>query len=112
VQQLLWHLLASTRGGFNRLRILRALLGEPLNASQLANQLGLDYRTVRHHIEILLENGILARPSGDAYGSRLVVSGLMRANLETLEFIEERIHLLEGRSAPKRAPGPASAGGE
>jgi len=53
LRQLLWYLIAGTRGGMNRARILEALHERPYNANQLSETLGLDYRTIRHHLELL-----------------------------------------------------------
>jgi DNA-binding transcriptional ArsR family regulator len=91
MDQLLWYLLAGTRGGLNRLRIIQALLERPLNANQLAERLGLDYRTVRHHLDLLTKNGVLARPSGDAYGSLYFLSGLMKNHMGTFEQIRAKV---------------------
>ncbi len=66
---LLWYLLAGTRGGPNRLRILEKLESSPHNANQLAAVLEMDYRTVRHHLNLLERNGLIQRPVGRGYGS-------------------------------------------
>jgi DNA-binding transcriptional ArsR family regulator len=91
MEQLLWYLLAGTRGGLNRIRILEALRERPFNAHQLAEKLGLDYRTIRHHLDLLLKNSILARPAGDAYGTVYFLSGLMQARLEVLDRIKAKV---------------------
>jgi len=54
----LWYVLTGTRGGSNRMRILRAVDERPRNANQLAGDLDLDYKTVRHHLDVLTENDI------------------------------------------------------
>src|SRR5882672_8875504 len=87
MDQLLWYLLAGTRGGLNRLRIIQALIERPLNAHQLADRLGLDYRTVRHHLDLLTKNNVLSRPTGDAYGSLYFVSGMMKNHMGTFNEI-------------------------
>src|SRR5439155_1561324 len=69
LRQLLWFLLAGTRGGLNRARIIEALRARPRNANQLGNDLGLDYRTIRHHLHLLERNGLLKRPAGPAYAA-------------------------------------------
>jgi DNA-binding transcriptional ArsR family regulator len=87
MEQLLWYLLAGSRGGYNRIRIIEALNERPYNANQLAERLGLDYRTIRHHLDLLVKNNVLARPAGDAYGAMYFLSGTLKANLETFELI-------------------------
>jgi predicted ArsR family transcriptional regulator len=64
----LWYVLAGTRGGENRARILQALDERPRNANQLAEDLALDYKTVRHHLDVLVDNDVIAT-SGDEYGA-------------------------------------------
>lgn len=91
MEQLLWYLFAGTRGGYNRIRIIDALRERPYNANQLCQQLGLDYRTMRHHLEVLTDNNVLSRPSGDAYGSLYFLSGIMKHHLETFEKIRATV---------------------
>lgn len=59
VQRLLWHLIVGTRGGINRARILLLLKDRPYNANSLAEELGLDYKTVRHHLRVLRKNDVV-----------------------------------------------------
>jgi DNA-binding transcriptional ArsR family regulator len=68
-RSLLWYLLVGTRGGPNRIRILEELQICPRNAHQLAEVLGMDYRTIRHHARMLEKNGLIHRPIGLAYAS-------------------------------------------
>ena len=56
VKYILGWLIAGTRGGVTRARIITALKDSPSNANQLSTLLKLDYRTVRHHLDILLNN--------------------------------------------------------
>lgn len=90
MDQLLWYLLAGTRGGANRIRIVEALMDRPYNANQLAEVLKMDYRTVRHHLDLLTKNNVLSRPEGDAYGSLYFVSGLMKAHMATFQSIKAK----------------------
>jgi DNA-binding transcriptional ArsR family regulator len=111
LEQLLWHLLAGQRGSLNRLRILEELLLEPQNAQQLAGLLSVDYRTVRHHIDILAENGLIARLEGNGYGARLFVSGQLRANLATFQEIRNYIRKdAPGAPAKRRLPTETAGG--
>lgn len=89
-KRLLWWLLAGTRGGPNRARIILALHNYPSNANQLAEQLGLDYKTIRHHVDILVEHKILV-PQGEGYGTIYFVSEDIESNFEDFELIWARI---------------------
>ncbi|WP_436932426.1 ArsR/SmtB family transcription factor [Halosimplex halobium] len=86
----LWYVLTGTRGGRNRIRILQAVDERPRNANQLAEDLELDYKTVRHHLDVLVDNDIVDK-SGDDYGAVYLPSDRVRANWETVEEIFERV---------------------
>lgn len=90
LRQLLWYLIAGTRGGRNRARILEALRERPHNAHQLSDALGLDYRTVRHHLDLLLRNGLVARPAGEAYASPYFLSAILDANFAIFEEVRAK----------------------
>jgi len=96
LRQLLWYLIAGTRGGMNRARILEALHERPYNANQLSETLGLDYRTIRHHLELLQKNGLVSRPSGEAYASPYFVSPYLEGNYAVFEEIRKKL-LSSGR---------------
>jgi hypothetical protein len=84
-RSLMWYLLFGTRGGPNRRRLLDELLRSPANAHQLSASLGLDYRTVRHHLRILERSGAVTRPVGNAYATPYEICASTSAYLETLE---------------------------
>ena len=83
-RSLMWYLLRGTRGGPNRLRILEELNQSPANAHQLSSTLNLDYRTVRHHLRLLEQNGAVARPVGDAYAAPYELSPYLAEHFEDL----------------------------
>lgn len=58
-KKLLYDLIKSTRGGKNRALILKKLIDKSCNANQLSKDLGIDYKTIRHHLEVLTTNGIV-----------------------------------------------------
>lgn len=89
LRQLLWFLIAGTRGGVNRARIIEALHARPHNAHQLSEALRLDYRTIRHHLDLLQKNGLLTRPTGDAYASPYFLSNYLEANYAVFEEIRQ-----------------------
>ena len=91
LRQLLWYLIAGTRGGVNRARIIEALSERPYNANQLSAALGLDYRTVRHHLDLLQKNGLITRPTGDAYASPYFLSPSLEGSYTIFEEIRKRL---------------------
>lgn len=73
-----------------RARIIRTLKERPYNANQLAEELNVDYKTIRHHINILLENRILVS-SGKKYGTMYFLSPMMEDNYHIFEEIWKKI---------------------
>lgn len=97
LRQLLWYLVAGTRGGMNRVRIIEALHARPYNAHQLSGALALDYRTIRHHLDLLRKNGLITRPSGDAYASPYFLSPYLENNYAIFEEIRDKLQPPGGR---------------
>ncbi len=87
----LWYLLAGTRGGLNRARILRILRDRPLNANDLAGRLGLDYKTVRHHLDVLRDNDCVMTLGNEGYGVLYTLSPRLQSHFEDFEQIWRRI---------------------
>lgn len=88
MEAVLWYVLTGTRGGSNRIRLLQALDSRPRNANQLADALDLDYKTVRHHLDVLEDNDIVT-DSGDDYGAVYLPTDQARHHWETVEDIME-----------------------
>jgi DNA-binding transcriptional ArsR family regulator len=89
MRQLLWWLIGGSRGGENRLRIVRTLHDRPMNTNQLSEALELNYKTVQHHLEVLEENNIVTT-QGDNYGKMYFLTDQMTNNLDILEEIAEQ----------------------
>ena len=86
MEGVLWYLLASTRGSQNRVRIVRALDERPRNANQLATELDLDYKTVQHHLDVLLDNNVLRRTDDD-YAAVYLFTDQLESNWGLVEEI-------------------------
>jgi len=86
MEDVLWYLLASSRGGPTRVRILRAIEERPRNANQLAEALGMDYTTIRHHLDVLVENNVV-RSTEDDYGAVYLLTDQLEANRDALETV-------------------------
>lgn len=78
--KLLWYVMAGTRGGKTRALILKCLHERPHNTNQLAEVLNLDYKTVKHHLNVLFKNGIIAQES-DGYIKLFFISKNMEMHL-------------------------------
>ena len=87
---LLGWLIAGTRGGVTRAKIIQTLNETPQNANQLANKLGMDYRTIRHHLKVLEKNRIITS-SGEGYGTTYFLSPAMEENYGLFEEIVKKI---------------------
>lgn len=90
MEGVLWYVLTGTRGGPNRARILRTLDHRPQNANQLAETLELDYKTVRHHLDVLEDNGVVTK-SGEEYGAVYLPSDRAKKHWETVEEILDEV---------------------
>ena len=66
-KRLLWFVFAGSRGGLNRLKIMKILKEKPSNINQLATELGFDYKAIQHHIKVLEKNNLITR-EGEKYG--------------------------------------------
>jgi len=96
LKYLLGWLIAGTRGGVTRAQIIETLRETPQNANQLANLLKLDYRTIRHHLEVLQKNRIITS-AGDRYGTTYFLSAQMEENYSLFEEIMKKIWKKEKR---------------
>ena len=89
-RRLLWFVFAGSRGGLNRLRIITALKEKPQNTNQLANELGLDYKAIQHHINVLKKNNLISK-EGEKYGITFFISTFLEVNMETFDEIANKL---------------------
>ncbi len=90
VKRLLWWLIASSKGGLNRRKILHLLRDMPLNTHQIAREMNVDYSTVQHHLGVLKKNGLITT-TGEKYGAVFFLSPAMEEHWNDLLEIEKRI---------------------
>ena len=89
-KRLLWFVFAGSRGGLNRLRLIQTIKEKPLNANQLAKELGLDYKAIIHHINVLEKNNLILK-EGEKYGVTYFISTFLEVNMETFEEIAQKL---------------------
>ena len=87
MEGLLWWLIAGTRGGINRARIINELNSRPYNANQLAKCLKLDYKTVKHHIDVLKNHDVINSSEEKRYGSMYFLSNRMEQKYSIFQEI-------------------------
>lgn len=91
MEAVLWQVLAGTRGGPNRARILRALDHRPRNRNQLAEDLDLNYKTVEHHLDVLDENDLVTSTDSD-YGAVFLLSDRAETHWDAIEGIIDQVN--------------------
>lgn len=89
-QRTLWHLFVATPGSRNRRRIVDTIASadRPLNANQLARELDLDYKTVRHHLDRLGDADVVASTGGE-YDVQYSLTAAFEARLDAFEALPD-----------------------
>ncbi|MCX8200728.1 MAG: winged helix-turn-helix domain-containing protein [Candidatus Caldarchaeum sp.] len=88
LRRLFWWVLSGTRGGPTRLLILMKLRDGPANANRIAASLRLNYKTIQHHLEILLENRFVEADEGK-YDVKYRLAPIVLENMDILDSIIE-----------------------
>ncbi|MCX9083725.1 MAG: PAS domain S-box protein [Candidatus Methanoperedens sp.] len=86
--KLLCYLIEGTRGGKTRALILKHLAEKSYNANQLATILNMDYKTIRHHLQILVKYGLITK-NHDGNSDLYFISNEITQSLNS--FDEQRI---------------------
>ena len=89
MEKALWYLLAGTRGGANRARLVRAIDDRPRNANQLNEAPGLEYNTVRYHLGKLEKHDV--ETGGEDYGELYFLTDRFEHHREEFETITDRM---------------------
>jgi len=63
------YLTEASRGGPTRQQILKCIEKTPKNNNQIAEELSLDYKTIQHHLKVLMENSIIGTINKGGYGA-------------------------------------------
>ena len=68
VRILFLYLFVNSRGGPSRLKIVSLLRRRHLNANQLSIELGMDYKSISHNLDVLKKNNLVDK-SDARYGA-------------------------------------------
>ncbi len=91
MNDLFYWLFIGSKGGINRVKIVKLLKENPYNAKNISDKLGLNYKTIRHHLKLLEEHDIVITPPGVRYGAVYFLTEEMKENYEMFEKIQENI---------------------
>lgn len=89
-KRLLWFVFTGSKGGLNRIRLISTIRKTPLNTNQLAKELGLDYKAIQHHLNVLNKNNLITKV-GDKYGATFFISTFLEVNIETFDEIVTKL---------------------
>lgn len=83
-KRMMVYVFVGSRGGQNRARIVELLRAEPSNPNKISEKLGLDYKTVQHHIRMLEQNGVIIASSKGSYGAVFFLTQYFERHFDTL----------------------------
>jgi predicted transcriptional regulator len=89
-EMMLW-LFVGSRGGVNRARIVNLIHNKPCNTNQITEELNLNYKTVRHHLDLLEKNKIIKSNKEIKYGSVYFLTTEMKSNYRIFEEIYKKL---------------------
>lgn len=101
----MWHLIVGTRGGLNRAKIVHLIHERPYNANALASALNLDYKTVRHHLKVLVENNVVMASHDQTYGTLYFLTPRLQTHYEDFLEIWAKIQDQEKKISEVRTDG-------
>lgn len=88
--QVFSNIFTGMQGRYTRLKIINALIEQPLNVNQLSKELGYDYKAIQRNVKVLEKNNIIER-TGDGYGDVFFVSDFFMDNLFTLKEVLKKV---------------------
>ena len=78
-----------------RTRIMLSLMEKPKNTNQLCGELNVNYRTIDHHLKVLLENDLIT-VMGNGYAKTFFPGSAVEKNKEVFMKIIEKADGMRG----------------
>jgi hypothetical protein len=100
-KMMFWFLFGSSRGSVTRRKIVNQLKVQPSNNHQLAKDLQMDYKSIKHHLEALEKNSLIGKFEA-TYGAVYFLLPLFEENNDMFLEIEEKIESASQFRSTKR----------
>jgi len=93
IKNVLWYVLAGTKGGPTRIKILKLLKERPYNSNQLSAVMKMDYKTVQHHLRVLEENRLITN-GDEKYGKMYFTTQIFEQSNEIFQEIADKLQVV------------------
>ena len=91
-KMMFWFYFASSRGAATRIKIVKLLETRPYNTHQLSKELAMDYKAIKHHLNVLENNNLIGKFDAN-YGATYYPSPLFEENQNVFDEIVSRMNL-------------------